>query len=164
MGLCDALEFPAGRMRGGRRWSRDVLLNMIAEITGESSRRCKRPTTSVGGSHLDSLGRVQLQSALEQQLGVELEDDAIVGVETLGDLRALLERKEGIGLAFRRLDIVGEVGPAPVSPADVPASVPHSRWRSQKSGMRLRLSFPRWPWGWPIRAVRVAFSNSLCVP
>ena len=45
--------------------------------------------------HLDSLGRVQLQSALERRLGLEFEDDVVAGVQTLGDLRALLER-EGI--------------------------------------------------------------------
>ena len=43
--------------------------------------------------HLDSLGRVQLQSALEQRLGLELEDDAVAGVATVGELRALLGRE-----------------------------------------------------------------------
>jgi long-chain acyl-CoA synthetase len=39
---------------------------------------------------LDSLGRVELQSALESQLGVEINDAAYSQVHTLGDLRGLL--------------------------------------------------------------------------
>jgi long-chain acyl-CoA synthetase len=39
---------------------------------------------------LDSLGRVELQSAIETQLGVELDDSAYQRVNTLGDLRNLL--------------------------------------------------------------------------
>jgi long-chain acyl-CoA synthetase len=39
---------------------------------------------------LDSLGRVELQSAIESQLGVELDDAAYQQVNTLGELRGLL--------------------------------------------------------------------------
>jgi long-chain acyl-CoA synthetase len=39
---------------------------------------------------LDSLGRVELQSAIESQLGVEIDDAAYSQVNTLGDLRGLL--------------------------------------------------------------------------
>ena len=101
VGLCDAFEFASRTGPRGSPAGADVLLNMIAEITGESSPGVMTTLRLSEDLHLDSLGRVQLQSALEQQLGLELEDDAIVGVETLGDLRALLERKEGTGL--RRL-------------------------------------------------------------
>ena len=40
--------------------------------------------------NLDSLGRVELQSAIESQLGVEIDDAAYQRVNTLGDLRGLL--------------------------------------------------------------------------
>src|ERR1039458_5764316 len=43
---------------------------------------------------LDSLGRVQLQSALEQRFDVELEEDAMAAVETVGELRRMVE--EGV--------------------------------------------------------------------
>lgn len=39
---------------------------------------------------LDSLGRVELQSAIESQLGVEIDDASYQQVHTLGDLRGLL--------------------------------------------------------------------------
>jgi long-chain acyl-CoA synthetase len=142
----------------------DVLLNMLAEITGESIAGVNDRLRLSEDLHLDSLGRVQLQSALEQQLGLELEDDAVVGVETLGDLRALLERKEGIGLALQTADIGGEVGRAPVSPADVPASVSPLEMALPRGRDASELSFPRWPWGWTIRAVRVAFIELVMRP
>jgi long-chain acyl-CoA synthetase len=41
--------------------------------------------------NLDSLGRVELQSAIESQLGVEMDDAAYQQVNTLGDLRGLLK-------------------------------------------------------------------------
>jgi long-chain acyl-CoA synthetase len=43
--------------------------------------------------HLDSLGRVELLSAVEQRFGVELEDDAVAAVGTVGELRELVERE-----------------------------------------------------------------------
>ncbi len=75
----------------------DALLRMIAEITGESVAGANTELRLSEDLHLDSLGRVQLQSALEQGLGVELEDEAIAGARTLGDLRELLELEGGHG-------------------------------------------------------------------
>ena len=57
---------------------------MIAEVTGEGVSGMGMGLRLSEDLHLDSLGRVQLQSMLEQRLGVELEDDAIAGVETAG--------------------------------------------------------------------------------
>ncbi len=45
--------------------------------------------------HLDSLGRVQLQSALESRMGVEVADDAIASVGTVGELRGLVAGSVG---------------------------------------------------------------------
>lgn len=142
----------------------DVLLNMIAEITGESIAGVNDRLRLSEDLHLDSLGRVQLQSALEQQLGLELDDDAIVGMETLGDLRTLLERKEGTGIALHAADITGDVSPAPVSPAGVAASVPPFEMALPEKRAPSELPFPRWPWVWPIRAVRVAFIELVMRP
>ena len=70
----------------------DALLKVVAEVTGERV---------AGGDglrlaedlNLDSLGRVQLQSAVEQRFGVELEDDAVAQVGTVGELRKMVERE-----------------------------------------------------------------------
>lgn len=59
-----------------------MLTGIIERITG------KVPDSE--NLQLDSLGRVELQSAIERQLGVELDDAAYSQVNTLGDLRGLL--------------------------------------------------------------------------
>ena len=69
---------------------------MIAEVTGEQLPGSDDHQRLSEDLHLDSLGRVQLQSMLEQRLGLELDDDAIAAAQTLGDLRELLEQQTGI--------------------------------------------------------------------
>ena len=59
-----------------------MLTGIIERITG------KVPDSE--NLQLDSLGRVELQSAIESQLGVEIDDAAYQKVNTLGDLRGLL--------------------------------------------------------------------------
>jgi long-chain acyl-CoA synthetase len=59
-----------------------LLSGIIERITG------KVPDSE--NLQLDSLGRVELQSAIESQLGVEIDDAAYQRVNTLGDLRGLL--------------------------------------------------------------------------
>lgn len=59
-----------------------MLAGIIERITG------KVPDSE--DLHLDSLDRVELQSAIESQLGVELDDASYQQVNTLGDLRGLL--------------------------------------------------------------------------
>jgi long-chain acyl-CoA synthetase len=59
-----------------------MLSGIIEKITG------KIPDAE--NLHLDSLGRVELQSAIESQLGVEIDDAAYQQVNTLGELRGLL--------------------------------------------------------------------------
>jgi long-chain acyl-CoA synthetase len=128
----------------------DVLLEMIAEITGQHALNADNRLRLSEDLHLDSLGRVQLQSALEQKLGLELEDGAISDVETLGDLRALLESEEQPSLSPHSDITQAERNSAPSSPSksrDAPKHV-----------------FPRWPWSWPIHAIRVAFLELIMYP
>ena len=71
----------------------DALLALIAEVTGESAPAVADPNALRLSEdlHLDSLGRVQLQSALEQHFGLELEDDDLADIATIADLRAQLD-------------------------------------------------------------------------
>jgi Acyl-CoA synthetases (AMP-forming)/AMP-acid ligases II len=159
---CATLDISRQNGIAGVAAGADVLLNMIAEITGESIVGVNDQLRLSEDLHLDSLGRVQLQSALEQQLGLELEDDAIVGVETLGGLRAFLERKEGIGLASQKAGIA-EVGSAHMSPVETPVVPPH-QMASPKERDGLEHVFPRWPWGRAIHALRVVFLELVMRP
>ena len=130
----------AGRQQvAGAEVSRDSLLGMVAEVIGESF---------VGGDdtlrlsedlHLDSLGRVQLQSLLEQRLGIELDDDAIATVQTLGELRALLQLP-GAGSS-------GVMAPAEAPQAPAAEDV-----------------YPHWPWSWPVHWLRAAFVEIVMRP
>jgi long-chain acyl-CoA synthetase len=121
----------------------DVLVRLIAEVTGEpvSDSDAQRLSEDL---HLDSLGRVQLQSALEQQLGLELEDDAMATAETLGDLRALLT--QGSGVNFNQPIAVGQQ-------TVVSQTIVRTTQEREASGH----TYPGWPWSWPVRVVRSLF-------
>lgn len=60
----------------------NLLTGIIEQITGKAA--------DSEDLRLDSLGRVELQSAIESRLGVEMDDAAYQQVRTLGDLRGLL--------------------------------------------------------------------------
>ena len=135
---------------------RDELLELIAEVTGEAiavdERRDSAAVSQMRLSedlHLDSLGRVQLQSTLEQRFGLELEDDAVSKLEDVGELRALVE-----GTVLR-------------SPFSVDRALPtDDRQRTTDNEERTTVneqpatrehSYPHWPWSWAMQAVRGAF-------
>lgn len=142
----------------------DALLNLVAEITGESVAGAGDDLRLSEDLHLDSLGRVQLQSALEHRWAIELEDDVIARVETLGDLRALLEWRAGTEPTVKAADIAGEVSPAPLSPGEVSAAVSLPQMTSPKERDVSQLPLSRWPWSWPIHAIRVAFIELVMRP
>jgi long-chain acyl-CoA synthetase len=147
-----------GEIPGG-----DLVLNMIAEITGESLSGANDRLRLSEDLHLDSLGRVQLQSALEQRLGLELEDDSIAKVETLGDLRALLEWKEGTGRSSQPSGSTAGAGSALLS-SELQAAVSPLQMAPPKERDASEHVFPRWPWSWPVRVIRVAFLELVMRP
>ena len=122
----------------------EVLIGLIAAITRE-------PPLSPNGQlrlsedlHLDSLGRVQLQTALEARLGLQLEDDSLAAIENLAQLRTL----------------VGQSQDAPAPSADQPKALserPPSESRDENT-------YPRWPWSWPIAALRIVFIELIMRP
>jgi long-chain acyl-CoA synthetase len=134
---------------------RDVLVNMIAEVTGERVSSEDDRLRLSEDLHLDSLGRVQLQSTLEQRLGLELEDDVIAGAETLGDLRAMVEKENSAVLLHRAAD-VAEDGPVAEQSAEVQSTL--------REPGALEHVYPRWPWVWPIRMIRIAFIEVVMRP
>ena len=144
----------------------DVLPAMIAKITGEPFSGADDHLRLSEDLHLDSLGRVQLQSALEQRSGVDLEDDAIAGVNTLGDLRVLLERKERDDLSRQGGCDEVQSHSAPANPVEGPtAAFPRQMalLKEQCAGAPEHV-YPRWPWTWPIRAIRMGFVELVMRP
>jgi long-chain acyl-CoA synthetase len=88
-----ALAVAPGEERGGRP-ARGGLASLIEQITGEritgegtTSPDCARLSED---AHLDSLGRVELQSALETRFGVSIADADFQKVQTVGELRDLV--------------------------------------------------------------------------
>jgi long-chain acyl-CoA synthetase len=142
----------------------DALLRLIAEITGESVASTSDHLRLSEDLHLDSLGRVQLQSALEQRWSLELEDDVISGVETLGDLRALLERKTVNRPVERTASFASAVGLTSETSGESATTVSPPQTEALKERDVSQPSLSRWPWSWPIHAVRIAFIELVMRP
>jgi len=100
---------------------------------------------------LDSLGRVQLQSELEQRLGLTLDDEALERAITLGDLR----RELGLHSAASSPAEPAERAPeSSAIPSAVAASTVLPRAQDQPRKKGEDDLYPRWPWWWPVRLVR----------
>jgi long-chain acyl-CoA synthetase len=66
-----------------------TLAGLIGRITGEDIAQLADSASLSEDFHLDSLGRVELQSAIEGQFGVNLDDAEYQQVRTLGELKSL---------------------------------------------------------------------------
>jgi long-chain acyl-CoA synthetase len=139
--------------------SSDTLLPLIAEITGEASPAKGAQSTDAlrlsEDLHLDSLGRVQLQTLIEQRLSVELDDDAIAAVTAVGQLRKLIEHQLG--------------GPSVTREGAESQAVPVVRQQPSailvdEAGDRGSESYPRWPWTPSIRILRAVFIEGVMRP
>lgn len=110
---------------------------------------------------LDSLGRVQLQSEVEQRLGLAIEDEALESAVTLGDLRHAL----GLDAAGAT---AGAGGMAPLVGMDggagrrLPSSTAPGITDRRESGEQD--IYPKWPWWGPVRWIRVAFTELIAQP
>jgi long-chain acyl-CoA synthetase len=142
-------EIAVGQQRGSANATHhDELRTMIAEVTGERVAGECDDLRLLEDLHLDSLGRVQLLSMLEQRLGVELQDDAIAGAETLDDLRKL----------------VGTSSHTSATPAAAPATLPPQEHGVTAQAASTEDVYPRWPWSVPVQAIRVAFLEIVLRP
>ncbi|SEG23074.1 long-chain acyl-CoA synthetase [Bryocella elongata] len=152
----------------------DELAAMIAEIIGETPSRTDDATRLSEDLRLDSLGRVQLQSALEQRLGAEIDDDAIANIATLGELRALIaDASELSNIPAPTVRLVPEdltprtstekqaVEVRGASGQSASAPVPALPAANKRSDAMI---YPRWPWTWPVRLLRVLFLEGAMRP
>jgi long-chain acyl-CoA synthetase len=107
--------------------------------------------------HLDSLAMVQLQSTLETEFGLEL-DDAVWGqVRTVGDLRGLLSQGPLVQGVPGSSVMAGSMAEAPAAEG-APERLPLVPRRKEDA------VFPRWPW-WPaIHWVRAGFLEGVMRP
>jgi long-chain acyl-CoA synthetase len=102
--------------------------------------------------HLDSLARVQLQTELEQRLGVSIGDEEFERLATLGQLRARLdfEPVQSFGLNS--------------SAQDASTTPPEAYLLSHELPRKPNFLYPRWTW-WPaVHAMRVVFQEAVMRP
>jgi long-chain acyl-CoA synthetase len=123
----------------------DALLALIMSITGTRAGKQDDSARLEEDLQLDSLGRVQLQSALEEKFGLTLSDAMLEQVSTLGDLRRLL----GLGVATT----------AEASPSDVAQDGSVAVAGGERDDI-----YPRWTWSWPVQAARVVFLECVLRP
>ncbi len=138
--VCTALV--TDETRNGREQA-DTLLTLIAEVTGEPVSAGRDDLRLTEDLHLDSLGRVQLQSLIEQRTGVEINDAALARAETMQDLRSLMDAAAPALLDQTSASNVASIG----------ASVDQET-----------LSYPKWPWMWPVSMARVVFIEAVLRP
>ncbi|MHB1023393.1 MAG: AMP-binding protein [Acidobacteriaceae bacterium] len=120
--------------------SADPLLQLLARITHAPLATAEDTARLSEDLHLDSLGRVELQAALEEKFGIELSEETYQQTQTLGQLRALVQPKPGLAAAT----------PAATAPKAAPGEV--------------RYVYPYWIWSWPIRMVRIVFQDLIAKP
>ena len=149
-----------GNGNGGksRIASSDWLLALVAQVCGE---------LPLGGDelhltedlHLDSLGRVQLAAAIEARAGIATEDDMWDQVQTVGDLRRLVNSAPGTepvvslthsAASFPR-PLADRIEKQPASPSQPPLAPPS-------------YIYPHWPWWLPVRWIRAAFIEVILRP
>jgi long-chain acyl-CoA synthetase len=153
---CEQLAATAGRPASARG---DVLVEMIASVTGESPATADDTARLSEDLHLDSLGRVQLQSQLEQRFGLELGDEQIAQVKTLGDLRALAGSSAPVTTPTPQQVQAAQGAFHPAQPTTT--GLPSAAARASSATTHRYL---RWPWIAAINAVRVIFQELVIRP
>jgi long-chain acyl-CoA synthetase len=124
----------------------DPILALITAITGVQPTQSTDDLRLSEDLYLDSLGRVQLASAIEQRMGIEIDQDDMAKFATLGDLRNALAQPASVpSQAISPLELGSNVitEPAPPSESHI---------------------YPHWPWSWPIQLLRTAFLELVSRP
>jgi long-chain acyl-CoA synthetase len=167
--------------------SADWLLALIAQITGEALPGVGDELRLTEDFHLDSLGRVQLASAIEERLGIVSGTSLLEDVQTLGELRKVVaggaagevEPVQGVptepvaaesdgrhtdGANDGRDSVQSESARAPEdAPVEgekqqVVSSAALPQGVSAAPGARRpRFVYPKWPWWKPFQWIRAAF-------
>lgn len=116
------------------------LASLIQRITGEDIAALPDSAFLSEDLHLDSLGRVELQSALENQLGQRLDDTAYQHIRTLGELKGL------------------------VNLPSVSATVQASPGSTPRMQPREEDVYPLWPWTRLVSSIRILFIEAVMRP
>ena len=162
--------------------SSDWLLALIAQVTGEALAGVGDELRLTEDLHLDSLGRVQLASAIEERLGIVSGTSLLEEVQTLGELRKVvagggMEAQDDGGAREQASEGAGRQGERAEgrdqrvedggtieheSAAEVrQAARPRATLDELK---RPRFIYPEWPWWKPFQWIRAAFVEAVLRP
>ena len=119
----------------------DSLTTLIASLTRSPAVRTDDHARLGEDLHFDSLGRVQLQSAIETRFGTSIDDGIFQSIQTLGQLRAALAGQSS----------QSSTNNEPAKALPLPTALPGFR-------------YPRWPWSRPVQALRIAFVEAIVRP
>ena len=156
----------------------DWLLALISHITGEGvpgdqEARSPNDLRLSEDLRLDSLGRVQLLDALEERLGVVLDQEKYAQVETLGELRQLVADPGKTEVAVSQAVVQSEdsqrfdvsnfaTGAREIETQQQAESQHQPAGRSEP--VAVRYIYPHWPWLLPLRWVRAVFVECVMRP
>jgi long-chain acyl-CoA synthetase len=169
--------------------SADWLLALIAQITGEAHPGVGDELRLTEDLHLDSLGRVQLASAIEERLGIVSGTSLLEDVQTLGELRRAVANdgpgsgEQETGEREQSRDQTGGDQTAEATPPEgtrgspaVPVGVDRPTKENvekqpqatqaavQMEPRRPRFRYPTWPWWKPFQWIRAAFIEAALRP
>ena len=149
--------------------SQDPLLRALQQVTGQSVAGLNDSAELSTDLNLDSLGRMQLTMAMEDQFGISVNEADIAAARTLGDLRKLL-RPAQVGVGNSRATVEEE------NAESTEAGVPHAS-RSQSPTADTNVvpppvsrstsnapTYPHWPWSAPAQLARVLFLEAKLRP
>ncbi len=120
----------------------DPVVGLIARITGEDTSDATDDSRLSEDLHLDSLGLVQLQSGIEEKLGVELSAESLEQAKTLGELKKIIAHAAG-GFSTVAAHNEAESDQNKNAAASVKTATPE------------QYVYPRWPWSLPVLALRI---------
>ncbi|HEV2214367.1 MAG TPA: AMP-binding protein, partial [Terracidiphilus sp.] len=170
--------------KNGKSAIGDWLVELIAEIAGEAAPGTGDELRLSEDLHLDSLGRVQLEAALEERLGKLPAQGELDQAQTLGELRRLLHLKASPNGAAERTvvrngavrpsDEAANTGAATDSVAETARTMAAESHRKEeeappavaapKTGETEHYLYPHWPWWRPVQWMRAAFQELIARP
>jgi long-chain acyl-CoA synthetase len=138
----------------------DQLIALITSLNPTTLSRTDDETRLAEDLQLDSLGRVQLQNAIEQSFGVLLDDDSYMAIETLGQLRKAIAGSAG--LPASQLPMPAQIAAEDLHQPELgPAAPPQPLSSRQPSS---NFTYPRWPSWKPVAAIRIPFLEAIVRP
>ncbi len=147
-------EVPSSSLTPGQ----DPLLRLLQQVSGQAVQNLDDTAELATDLHLDSLGRMQLTMAMEDQFGVSIGDAAIASARTIADLRRLVtvhqpEPPGELPGKDTQEASVQEQNLAQSNPDNhAPAAIAPKAQAKPSTA-----KYPHWPWSPPVQFLRILF-------